>query len=85
MAIGNVIGSNLFNILLILGVTSLFGPIPIGPEFLTRDLWVMLGCALLLAPFVMRGVPMGRLTGAVFLLLYAGYMYVLFRNGGSVA
>ncbi len=85
VAIGNVIGSNLFNILLILGVTSLFGPIPIGPEFLTRDLWVMLGCALLLAPFVMRGVPMGRLTGAVFLLLYAGYMYVLFRNGGSVA
>lgn len=83
VAIGNVIGSNLFNILLILGVTSIFGPIPVGPEFMTRDLWVMLGCSLLLVPFVMRGMTMGRVTGAVFLLLYAGYMYVLFRNGGA--
>ena len=85
VAIGNVIGSNLFNILLILGVTSLFGPIPVGPEFLARDLWVMLGCSLLLAPFVLRGVPMGRMAGALFLLLYAGYIYVLFRNGGALA
>jgi cation:H+ antiporter len=85
VAIGNVIGSNLFNILLILGVTSLFGPLPVGPEFMSRDLWVMLGCSLLLVPFVMRGMPMGRIAGMVFLLLYAGYMYFLFHNGGPVA
>lgn len=85
VAIGNVIGSNVFNILLILGVTSLFGPVPIGPDFLARDLWVMLLCAALLAPFVIRGMPMGRIWGAVFLLLYAGYIYVLFRSGGVPA
>jgi len=84
VAIGNVIGSNLFNILSILGIASLFGPIPIDPAFLTRDLWVMFGASVLLAPFVLRGWKIGRRWGIVFLLGYAGYTILLFRDLGAV-
>lgn len=52
VALGNVIGSNMFNLLAIIGVASLFGPIRVDPEFLDYDLWVMLGASLLLIPFV---------------------------------
>jgi len=85
VAIGNVIGSNLFNILGILGVASLFGPIPIDPAFLTRDLWVMLACSLLLAPFVLGGRRIGKRWGVMFLGLYAVYIYALFAQGGVTA
>lgn len=85
VAIGNVIGSNLFNILLILGVTSLFGPVEIAPAFLQRDLWVMLAASLALAPFVFRSLPIGRAVGAVFLLAYFVYMLALFHQGGTPA
>lgn len=85
VAIGNVIGSNLFNILSILGIASLFGPIPIDPAFLTRDLWVMLAAAVLLAPFVLRGWKIGKRWGVAFLLIYVAYTVLLFRNMGATA
>jgi len=85
VAVGNVIGSNLFNILSILGFTSLFGPIPIAAEFLARDLWVMLGCALLLGYFVLLGRPVGRIAGVLFLIAYAGYLAVLVLSTGTAA
>ncbi len=85
VAIGNVIGSNLFNILGILGVASLFGPIPIDRAFLTRDLWVMLACALILAPFVLGGLRIGKRWGIAFLTLYAVYIVALFAQGGAGA
>jgi cation:H+ antiporter len=78
VALGNVVGSNLFNILFILGVTSLFGPVAIDPEFLYRDLWVMLGVSLLLAPTVYRNWRVTRAGGAFLVLLYAGFTYILF-------
>ena len=78
VALGNVIGSNLFNILSILGIASLFGPIPIDAAFLDRDLWVMLASAVLLLPFVYRGWAIGRAWGGAFLLGYGLYTYSLF-------
>jgi cation:H+ antiporter len=78
VAFGNVVGSNVFNILGILGITSLFGPVPIGPEFLTRDLWVMLAAALLLVPVVFLGWRITRAGGVLLLLAYGGYTYSLF-------
>jgi cation:H+ antiporter len=78
VALGNVIGSNLFNILSILGIASLFGPIPIDAAFLSRDLWVMLACALLLLPFVYRGWAIGRAWGGAFLAAYGLYTWSLF-------
>lgn len=77
VAMGNVIGSNIFNLLGIIGVTSLIGPITVDPEFLRLDLWVMLGSAVLLAPFVYMGWNLTRGAGAVLIGLYATYLAVL--------
>ena len=78
VVMGNVIGSNLFNILGILGIASLFGPIPVDPAFLTRDLWVMTGCALVLAPVALWGWRITKVWGMVFLAAYAGFTVSLF-------
>ncbi|MEJ6392805.1 calcium/sodium antiporter [Gymnodinialimonas sp. 2305UL16-5] len=77
VALGNVIGSNLFNIIFIMGIAGLFGTIPVEREFLVLDLWVMLAASLVLAPFVFLRLPMGRAVGLVFSALYAGYIVVL--------
>mgnify|MGYP000247611997 CR=1 FL=1 len=77
VAIGNVIGSNIFNLLAIIGIASLVGPIPVDPEILNFDLWVMLAASLVLLPFVFRRLPMGRLVGLAFSALYAGYIVIL--------
>ncbi len=52
VVLGSVIGSNMFNLLAIIGVAALIGPIPVAPEFLRFDLWVMMGASVLLVPFV---------------------------------
>jgi cation:H+ antiporter len=77
VAIGNVIGSNIFNLLAIIGVAVFVGPIPVDAEILTFDLWVMLAASIVLAPFVFLRWPMGRLVGLAFTVLYAGYILLL--------
>ncbi len=78
VALGNVIGSNYFNLLGIIGVTALFGDIPVEPEFLRFDLWVMLAASVVLAPFVLRrDMDMGRVAGAILVALYATYVVLL--------
>lgn len=77
VALGNVIGSNIFNLLGIVGVTALIGRIPVDPAFLNFDLWIMLAAALVMAPFVLRGLCMGRVVGAALVALYAGYVFIL--------
>ena len=77
VALGNVIGSNLFNLAGIIGVASLVAPISVAPEFLTYDLWVMLGVSVLMAPFVFLGWRLGRRWGIVLLALYASYAVTL--------
>ena len=74
LVIGNVVGSNLFNLLGIIGIASLVGPIHVDPEFLRFDLWVMLGASLLLIPFVYLGRDINRIWGIVLCAVYAGYM-----------
>lgn len=74
VALGNVIGSNMFNLLAIIGITSLIGPIPVDPEFLEFDLWVMLGASLLIFPFVFMGRDIGRRWGIVLTAAYVGYI-----------
>jgi cation:H+ antiporter len=82
VALGNVIGSNLFNLLFILGVAGLFGTMQIPPAMLRLDLWVMLGAALVLAPLIWRGWSIGRGLGLVLLLAYAVYVWAIVRIGG---
>ena len=77
VALGNVIGSNMFNLLGIIGVAALVGRIPVDPEMLRFDIWVMLAASILIAPFVFRGWHMGRVWGAAFCVLYALYVFVV--------
>ncbi len=74
VALGNVIGSNFFNLLAIIGVASLIHPIEVASEFLTFDLWVMLAASLLLVPFVFLKWNITRLWGFVFSGLYVAYV-----------
>lgn len=80
VAIGNVIGSNLFNILGILGITAMVAPVPVPPQVMLFDVWVMLICAMLLFPMAMARLPIGRTAGAVFLLGYGAYVWAQFAG-----
>lgn len=77
VALGNVIGSNMFNLLGIIGVASLVGPIPVDPQFLSFDLWVMLAASLLLIPFVFMKVNITRFWGLILSALYIAYILVV--------
>ncbi len=84
VAIGNVIGSNLFNILAVMGVSLLVAGdigIPISENVLRLDLWVMLGSSFLLVPLAFMRGKITRLMGLVFLAAYAYYIYYLFAQG----
>lgn len=74
VALGNVIGSNMFNLLAIIGIASLVSPIPVAPEFLRFDLWVMLGASALLFPFVFMRRDITRTWGMILTALYAAYV-----------
>ena len=76
IAIGNVVGSNLFNILGILGVTALIHPI-IGSEISPLDWQVMIGLAVMLLPFAYTGLRIGRREGAILILGYLSYISYL--------
>jgi cation:H+ antiporter len=77
VALGNVIGSNMFNLLGIIGISALVGPIPVDPAILRLDVWVMLAASAVLAPFVFFRWSMGRLVGVIFVALYMGYLALL--------
>lgn len=78
VALGNVIGSNMFNLLGIMGVASLFGSIPVDPDFLEFDLWVMLGASVLIAPFVFSKTRnMTRRWGVALCAAYVGYIWMV--------
>lgn len=77
VALGNVIGSNLFNLLGIVGVTALIAPIPVDEQIARFDLWVMLGSSLLLAPFVLRRRDIGRVWGVALTAAYLVYLLLV--------
>ncbi|MFJ3469510.1 calcium/sodium antiporter [Pseudomonas sp. NPDC090201] len=89
IAVGNIIGSNLFNLLGVLGITSLIatGPLSISPNALDFDLPVMLGVALLCLPLFYSGYRITRLEGLLLLGLYAvyGLHIVSFTTGMPLA
>jgi cation:H+ antiporter len=74
VALGNVIGSNMFNLLAIIGVASFIGDIPVADQFLRVDLWVMLAASLIIFPFVFLRWNITKLWGAVLTGLYAVYL-----------
>jgi len=77
VAMGNVIGSNMFNLLAIMGLTSFFGPLAVPAEILQIDLWVMLGSSLIILPFIFGHRNINRFWGLILTALYGGYMIFL--------
>lgn len=72
--IGNVLGSNLFNILAILGITAVITDIPFRGQIATYDVWIMLLVSILLMAIVLWRKAISRNSGYLFLILYAVYM-----------
>lgn len=73
MAFGNIVGSNIYNTLGILGTTAVVHPVAIPPEIAAFDIWAMLGATALLFVFTMTGWVIRRWEGVVMLCLYAAY------------
>ena len=78
VAIGNVVGSNIFNILAILGITALLTDIPVDQEFLRFDVLVMFASSIMLWLFVLLRGTITRPWGFAFLLGYFGYMFAIY-------
>ena len=74
VAIGNVLGSNVFNVFAVMGASALAGPIVIDQSLIRFDFWVMLLSSFILLLYVLRRQPIGRKTGIVFTLAYAAYL-----------
>ena len=85
MAIGTAVGSNILNILAILGVASLISPQPldVASRFLWLDYPVMVGAALVVLAFVWLDRPIGRTTGALMLLAYGAYLALTVLPGAA--
>lgn len=76
IAIGNVIGSNIFNLLAVLGLTATIAPVETN-QINWTDMLVMLGTSLLLLPFMRTGFKIGRGEGGVLLVIYIAYTLYL--------
>ena len=84
IAIGNVVGSNIFNILSVLGFSSIVSPMKIGAAAQHVDLPAMIGAAAICLPIFFTGLLIRRWEGAVFLLLYVLYTsYLILSASGS--
>ena len=77
ISIGNLIGSNIFNILVVLGVTSIVTPLKVSNEAREFDLFWMVGIALLLVALIALGSKIGRLKGAILLSTYVAYITII--------
>jgi len=80
ISIGNVIGSNLFNMLAIIGVVALIKPVIIDPEVLVLSLPILLIYTFVLLPILKKGFKINRITGAFLVLTYSIYLYLVFKK-----
>lgn len=83
VAVGNILGSNIFNLLGILGVSAFLQPLPVHARILQFDQWVMLGAALLLMLFLRTGRSLSRVEGGLLLIGYGIYVGLSFTVFGG--
>ncbi|HET7335171.1 MAG TPA: calcium/sodium antiporter [Rhizomicrobium sp.] len=82
IAVGNLIGSNIFNILLVLGATAVVHPLPVSPLVSHFDVYVMTGSALLVVPLMAMGWRVSRFQGLLLALSYMAYIgFIAYRQG----
>jgi cation:H+ antiporter len=82
VCIGNVIGSNIFNLLGITGAAAIAAPLPFAASVVNFDIWVLLAVTVLFLWFMLTGRRIQRWEGAVLLLLYFSYISLHFLPGG---
>jgi cation:H+ antiporter len=83
VAVGNILGSNIFNVMGILGVSALLQPLPVHARILQFDQWVMLGTSLLLLLFLYTGRRLNRPEGGMLLIGYGAYVWLSFTVFGA--
>ncbi|MBO4700302.1 MAG: calcium/sodium antiporter [Alphaproteobacteria bacterium] len=76
MAVGNIVGSNIFNILFVLGTAAAIHPLPFNPAFIFDGAIAMLAIIMLMI-FTSRGAKLTRTAGIIFLISYAAYIFYL--------
>lgn len=82
IVLGNVLGSNIYNVLCILGVTAMIKPIAVSADMMIVDMCVMIGAMVLLGIFGLTGKRLSRLEGGIFLAAYIAYISYLSLNTG---
>lgn len=80
ITIGNVVGSNIMNIFVILGITALVAPLPVDRSAVKVDMPFMLGISVLLIPLGLVGASVNRWEGLLLLVIFTAYMIYLFRQ-----
>jgi len=80
ISLGNLVGSNIFNILIVLGITSLIMPIQVSESVMSFDMYWMLGIALALYPMMFIGKKMGRIHGLILLSAYITYIVLCVQS-----
>ncbi|SIO41143.1 calcium/sodium antiporter [Salinivibrio sp. ES.052] len=84
LAVGNIIGSNVFNILAVMAIPGLLNPSAISEYAMSRDYYIMLVLSIMLLVFALgKSRSINRIEGAVFLLCYIGYQGYLFVNAAA--
>ena len=76
LSIGNIIGSNIMNILFVLGITTTVSEVDIDPSMITGDFWWMLGTTALLYPILTIGKKVSRVHGVIYLSCYIIYVWL---------
>jgi cation:H+ antiporter len=84
IAIGNVVGSNLFNMLGVGGTVALVTPLRVAEQIRDFDIWVMLLATAAFLPFLIFGLRLGRPMGGAFLVVYGAYIAVLVFGPASL-
>ena len=79
LSLGNVIGSNLFNLLMVIGICSAITPIATDPDVLKRDMPVNIGITVAFALMIIDG-KLGRIDAVILLVLFVAYLFILVTN-----
>lgn len=80
ISIGNLVGSNIFNIMIVIGITSIIMPISVAPSVMSFDMFWMLGIALALWPMMFIGKKMGRIHGLILLAAYITFIVISLKS-----
>jgi cation:H+ antiporter len=80
ISLGNILGSNLFNLFAIIGITTIVSPVDVNPEIMRNDIYWMLATSFVILPLGLMGYKLNRIDGLLLLGSYLVFVYILFIN-----